>query len=383
MRFQPQATPRGARVDALRGLGLAGLLAIAAPVSSHSAEAFNLDALIAAAQKEGPITVYDSTGKIVEMGDAFTKKYGIKATGVKVKATTSLEMMIREAQAKNVKGDVLLLSDAPAGVAQILPQKFAMSWLPPDLADKIPAMYQDPLAVGKEANIWAYNTEVNKTCPVKNIWELTDSKWKGKLAMQDPLKKETYADWFNQTAMHADDKVSAAYKEHFGTDLKLGKETATAAWVKALGANAPLLTDADEKISEAVGAPGQKEPFVGLMSSAKFRDNEALGYKLGLCADLKPWPGYVYLKLGVIASGTNSPNAAKLFMHYVMTAEGIAPQAADGKISTNVDVGLPADEPSGLGKVLDKLLPYNTATALKDWDARQDWQDFWRINYKK
>jgi iron(III) transport system substrate-binding protein len=66
-----------------------------------------------------------------------------------------------------------------------------------------------------------------------------------------------------------------------------------------------------------------------------------------------------------------------------MTAEGIAPQAIDGKMSTNKDVSLPADEPSGIGAALDQLLPYQMATSLDDWDARETWQDFWRMNYQK
>src|SRR6185295_4809394 len=122
---------------ALSALGLAGLLAATLPGSALAADAFSLDALIAAAKKENPITIYDSTGKIVEMADAFTKKYGIKATGIKVNANSQFEMVIRESQAKNVKGDVVLISDAPAGIAQLLPQKFLTSWVPPDLADKI------------------------------------------------------------------------------------------------------------------------------------------------------------------------------------------------------------------------------------------------------
>jgi len=201
--------------------------------------------------------------------------------------------------------------------------------------------------------------------------------------MQDPLGKASYVDWFNQMAKHGDDKVAAAYKEFYGKDLEKGEETATAAWIKALAANAPLLTDADAAAADAVGAPGQSEPFMGLISSAKFRDNADKDMKLGLCKDLKPWLGWLYPGVGLITKGTDSPNAAKLFMHYVMTAEGIAPQAIDGKMSTNRDVSLPSDEPSGIGAVLDQVLPYSMASALEDWDAREDWQDFWRMNYRK
>ena len=122
---------------------------------------------------------------------------------------------------------------------------------------------------------------------------------------------------------------------------------------------------------------------MGLISSAKFRDNAESGYKLGLCTGMDPWIGFMNSGVGVIMAGTDSPNAAKLFIHYVMTEEGIAPQAEDGKMSTNTDVGLPADEPSGIGAAINQVFPYDVSSGLADFDKRQDWQDFWRVNYSK
>ncbi|MDP9632609.1 MULTISPECIES: ABC transporter substrate-binding protein [Ensifer] len=357
----------------------AGLLS----AQAHAADGLDLDALIAAAKTEKPINVYDSTGKIVEMAEGFTAKYGIKATGVKVSANSQLEMIIRESQAGNVQGDVALITDAPAALAQLLPQEFVESYLPADMIAKIPAEFQNPLAISTNANVWAYNTEAYDKCPVANIWELTEPKWKGKVALVDPLTKGTYTDWFNQMEKHADDKVAGAYKSHFGKDLATEEKSASAAWIKALAQNAPLVTDGDDPVAEAVGAAGQKEPFFGLLSSAKFRDNEGKGYKLGICKDLNPWVGWSYVKLGLIATKTQSPNAAKLFIHYILTEEGIAPQMKDGKLPTNIDIKMPADEPSGLMTVADRLFGYNSSTGLEDFDRREEWQDFWRVNYTK
>ena len=78
---------------------------------------------------------------------------------------------------------------------------------------------------------------------MKNLWELTQPKWKGKVAFYDPLSKGTYPDWFNQTEMHHDDAMAAAYETQFGSELDRGEESATRAWVKAFAANGPLLTD--------------------------------------------------------------------------------------------------------------------------------------------
>ena len=112
-------------------VGVAALLAVP---TLAAAEDFDLDALIAAARQEAPINIYDSTGKIVEMAENFTKAYGVQATGIKVSASDQLELIIREAQAGNVQGDVVLLTDTPAAIAQLLPENFVYSWLPPDMA---------------------------------------------------------------------------------------------------------------------------------------------------------------------------------------------------------------------------------------------------------
>ncbi|MFK3690945.1 ABC transporter substrate-binding protein [Agrobacterium tumefaciens] len=361
----------------------AGLLAGVSVGSLRAEQAFDLDALIAAAKQEKPINIYDSTGKIVEMAKNFSARYGLKATGMKVSANSQLEMIIRESRAGNVQGDVVLITDAPAALAQLLPEGFVESYLPGAMASKIPQTFQNPLAISTNANVWAYNTEVYDKCPVGNIWELTEPKWKGKVAMVDPLTKGTYTDWFNQLEAHGNDKVAAAYKAHFGKDIATSEKSAAAAWIRALAANAPLATDGDDPVAEAVGAAGQKEPFFGLLSSAKFRDNKDKGYKLGICGDLDPWAGWTYTKLGLIASKTQSPNAAKLFVHFILTEEGIAPQMQDGKIPTNTDIRMPEDEPSGLEEVADRLFSYRSETGLDDFDRREEWQDFWRVNYKK
>ncbi|HRO10173.1 ABC transporter substrate-binding protein [Amaricoccus sp.] len=366
-----------------RMLGVSAAALLAAFGGMAVAEEFDLQALVAAAEAEPPLQVYSNTGKIVEQAEAFSKKYGIEATGTKANAAAQLEMVIREAQAGNVQGDVLQISDVAAGAAQLLPEGFVTSWVPPDLADSIDARYRDPLVIANEANVWAYNTEAHETCPIENIWQLTEPEWKGKVALQDPIGKASYIDWFNQMATHGDEAVAKAYEARYGKPLETDEASATAAWVAALAANGPLLTDADEAAAQAVGAPGQADPFVGMMSSAKFRNNTEAGAKLGICAGMQPWAGWLYPSLGLIAAGTDSPNAAKLFVRYLLTEEGIAPQAEDGKMSTNADAKLPDDEPSGIAGVVEQMFPYDPSSAAEDWDARQDWQDLWRVSYVK
>lgn len=368
------------RKAAVSALGLIASVAVGG--AALAADDFNLDALVEAAKKEPPITVYAVTGKIVDTAQAFTAKYGVKANGKKVNEATQVELMIREHQAGNVVGDVSVATDVASAMGELLPQGIVTNWSPPDLATSIPEKLRDPLVVVSDPHVWTYNTEKYDKCPVNNIWQLTEPQWKGKLAMLDLFDKPLYADWFNQIETHHDAEVAKAYEALYGKPLDTSNQTATAAWVKAFAENAPLLSDSST-VAEAAGAPGQADPFFVITSTAKYRDNQSKGLKLGLCTGVTPFTGFLYPGFGLIAGQTKSPNAAKLFVRYLMTEEGIAPQTADGKISGNSGIGLPADEPSGIAKHLGELMAFDATTAAEDLDKRESWQDFWRVNYKK
>ena len=335
-------------------------------------------ALIEAAKAEPPITVYAVTGKIVETTEAFTKAYGVQATGKKVNEAEQAELMIREAQAGNIVGDLAVAGDLAVNMGQIVPEGIATTWLPPDLADSIAPHSRAPLVVVSDPHVWAYNTEVHQSCPVSNVWAFTDPEWQGKVAMMDPLAKPAYADWFNQLETHHDAEMAAAYAAHYGKQFDASAQSATAAWVQAFAANAPLIADSSG-VSDAVGALGQAEPFMGILSTAKFRDNIKGKTALGICANIQPFAGWLYPGVAAMAMGSKSPNATKLFVQYLLSEEGIAPQTIDGKISSNTSLPANPEEASGVSSHIDTLMVYDTATALKDLDKRQDWQDMWRM----
>ncbi|MGR3793732.1 ABC transporter substrate-binding protein [Vannielia sp. SX4] len=357
------------------GIGLGG-------AAQAQEAAFDLDALIEAARAEPSITVYAVTGKIVGTAEAFTARYGVEATGKKVNEADQIDLLIREFQSDNIVGDLSLAADGGSIIAQLIPEGILTSWVPPDLAANIPEGQQDPLVMAWDPAVWSYSTEVHETCPVSNVWELTEPKWAGKVAMLDPLVKPNYADWFNQLETHHDAAMAEAYRAHFGTEIDVSEESATKQWVRMYAANAPLLGDSTS-VTEAIGAVGQAEPFFGITSTAKYRSNASGETAVGICADMQPFSGWLYPGLAMMATKTKSPNAAKLFVHYMMTAEGIEAMAVDGKTSTNSAVSPHPEEASGVAAVMDQLMVYDTSTAADDFDKRQEWQDFWRIHYSR
>ncbi|MBZ5486198.1 ABC transporter substrate-binding protein [Halomonas aquamarina] len=350
--------------------------------SAYADDTFDLQTLIDNARQEAPITVYAPTGKIVQQAEDFTEKYGVSAVGVKAKAAQTIEIVSRGARANNVQADVVLIEDAPGTTELLLEPHHVSSWAPEDMTDDIIREYQDPLAVILAPNVWAYNTAEYDSCPITNIWQLTEDEWRHKVTLQDPAIKPLYIDWFNQMATHHDQEMAEAFHAFSGKPLDTDEASATAEFVKRLAQNGPLMTPSDSEAAEAIGTPDAGDSFVGLISTAAFRDNNN-GLALGICHGLEPFIGISYPTFGLMTTQTRSPNAAKLFLHYLMTEEGIKLQSMDGKMSTNTTFALPAEEASGIEQFRDQLMMYRTATAGSDWENRQDWLDLWGMNYSR
>jgi iron(III) transport system substrate-binding protein len=356
---------------------LAAPLILAAGMAAAESD---LDAMVAAAKAEPPTTVYAVTGKIVDTAAAFNAKYGLNVTGKKVNEAGQVDLLIRENQAGGVTGSVSLAADAAVIAAELIPRGVVESWAPADIA--LPDGARDPLVVVSDPHVWAYNAEAYDHCPVTNIWQLTEPDWNRRVALMDPLDKPAYADWFNQLARHHDAEIAAAYEAYHGEPFDASNGGATEAWVRAFAGNGPLVADSSG-VADAIGAPGQEHPFFGMLSTAKFRDNADKGYKLAICGGMAPFSGWLYPGLGVIASGTPAPNTAKLFLHYLLTAEGIAAQSVDGKVPSDPAIGLPVEEASGIGGHLGEMMTWNLGDSGSDLDSRQDWQDLWRSSLSR
>lgn len=342
---------------------------------------YSYERLIELARQEGPITVIDATGQIVAMAEAFTAKYGVEAVGVRMAAQEQEQILLREAAANNVQTDVFNMSNMPAVVTQLIPQGVAVSWLPPDMADLVPAEFQNPTLTSNNPWLWVYNPDIHPDgCPVDNFWALTEPEWRGLVSIPDPLLRNETLFWFNQIETHSDAKMAEAYEAYFGRPLETSEASATAEWVKRLAGNNLNIVRGDSNVGPVVGASTESESYVGFLSSAIFRHAERDGYRLAICDGLKPYAGQLAPRVAVIAAGTRHPNAAKLFSRFMMTEEGMLPQLEDGKISSNSSVQMPAMERSGVINLVDQLHVANAATAEEDFDRLQDWQDFWILN---
>lgn len=126
---------------------------------------------------------------------------------------------------------------------------------------------------------------------------------------------------------------------------------------------------------------GLTDPHMGFLSTAIFRASNK--YNMGICGGMKPWAGQLTPRVAVIAKGTKSPNAAKLFVHFMMSGDGMEPQLIDGKMATNINTKMPDNEASGISKYVDQLHVTNSSTTNQDFAKLQDWQDLWTIQSRR
>lgn len=355
----------------------------AAP-TAQPGETFDEAALLAAARKEPPLVTLNNSGIVTQVAAAFQKKYGLQVKGTKANTPTQVQQVTREVQSGNVTLGVLSIEDGATVQAQLIAQGYVVNYVPSDIEKDIPAAWQTPLVQFFDGNVFTYNSELD-SCPIKNAWDVTDPVWKGKFAWKDPLTTPQLITWFS--LLVSDDmpaRLAAAYQEKYGGPLQTTERNAGYEFIRRLGANKPLLFAADDDAAAAVGAPGQKSPPVGLMSLAKLGEAPGKGNKLAVCKGMTPFWGYAYPRYAVVVKGTPSPNAAKLYVHFLLTRDGTGPSIDDhGGIPalTTVTPGKaefvgPRDD---WEKNLTFLLPKHNDRA---WQLAQPLSDFWRVNLK-
>lgn len=349
--------------------------------SREALDGTDLDALIEAAQEEGELTAYWHSGRIESVGEAFEEKYGIKVNGSKMSDSEQYEKISGEVSSGNVQADVVGYDDGASLVTQMLPEEWVVNYIPPDLADELSADSKDPLVYLWQVLTWGYNDEVyGDTCPIDNIWELTEPEWNGKVAMLDPDQRSIMYQMFAQM-VEEPEALESAYEDHYGESISTEEENAGWEFIKRLAKNDPILESEDTAVSEAVGAGSQTNPPVGMYYLTRHRDAKETGQNLAACLSMEPYVGVDAPTYAAVLNDAPHPNAARLFIHFILTEEGVSPYTEDvGGYSSNMNVPAQADNPypdrEGWGNSL--IVPKPDVYAEK----RQDLSDFWAINHK-
>lgn len=335
-------------------------------------------AVEAAAKKEGKVVVYCNSSKFEKLLDAWNALYpdialeGGDTDDIAVK-------MSAEQEAGNIVGDVWYNSDGHLLYGEFVPNQWIWSYVPPGV--KVEDVTADrPFAVVRHGvDVIGYNQEVRKDgCPLTNWWQLTEPALEGKFFMEDPAADASTTAKIALIVQHADE-MAAAYQELYGkdwtTDAAYSPDVLNAGYLflKKLAQNKPGLQPGGDEVDAAfatLGMDPSMEPgygWTGLSSLETTLDGEL---SMAPCYGLTPVVGILKSTYLGIANKSQHPNAAKLFIKFALSPDGIEPWNRIGNYPTVEGIELPEGMPARDELKLwpsDDLFAYQNNSQIRDW----------------
>lgn len=335
-------------------------------------------AVEAAAKKEGKVVVYCNSSKFEKLLDAWNALYpdialeGGDTDDIAVK-------MSAEQEAGNIVGDVWYNSDGHLLYGEFVPNQWIWSYVPPGV--KVEDVTADrPFAVVRHGvDVIGYNQEVRKDgCPLTNWWQLTEPALEGKFFMEDPAADASTTAKIALIVQHADE-MAAAYQELYGkdwtTDAAYSPDVLNAGYLflKKLAQNKPGLQPGGDEVDAAFATLGMDPSmesgygWTGLSSLETTLDGELA---MAPCYGLKPVVGILKSTYLGVANKSQHPNAAKLFIKFALSPDGIDPWNRIGNYPTVEGIELPEGMPArGELKLWpsDDLFAYQNNSQIRDW----------------
>jgi iron(III) transport system substrate-binding protein len=320
--------------------GLAALAGAAGGASAQSGSQTDWDKVVAEAKKEGKVVVYNGTNfKIVrKLGDAFQKQHGIPVEVLDGRASEIRERIRTEQAAGRFIGDVSY-TGATSGALQA-----ADGALQPHGGLPLGKTLAEPLAddgmfLPASAGNFALliNTNLVKE-DIKSWRELEDPKWAGKILSDDPRALGAGQVWFEVT-----------YRT-------LGRD-----FHEKIAAHKPVISRVFAESNRRI-ARGEF-PIYLPFNVSEYQSLKGLPIKV-----IIPQEGVPYVPFGSsLLKGAPHPNAARLFMNFLLEPEQQVAFALDGFRPAARDMGprIPEDiRPFTQAKGMGTTEPGKTQTYL-------------------
>ena len=325
------------------------------------------------ALQEDVLVVYTVSTRVVQTKESFESAYpGLSVEVRDLRSPSLIEAVEKEHQSSRPECDVVLCNDNSGQFRQhLVDTGLVVPWLPADIAAHTK---DNPDGNGGsflyEAEMLFYSSLLYDTCPISNLWELTEERFRGRIYMPNPLNSfSTYA--LCGAMLQHTDELAEAYRLYAGKELQTAAgETAAECFWRAAAANI-LFTNSSDEVIEALS---NGDADFGFSVSSKLRYRE-LGYRIEPVWNLTPFTGCRTSYAVMIAADSRNRNTAKLFIRYIMgetdgKGEGYLPFRTAGTWSARDDVPDGNDVP--LSEV-DLIVPDQEALIL----SRDKMQTFW------
>lgn len=293
------------------------------------------------ALKEDILVVYTVSTRVVDTKEAFEKAY--PGLFVEVRDLRSPNL-IEEVEKGNVSGtpvcDVVLCNDNSGEFkSRLVDTGIVVPFLPEDIGTHMEEAAADGMvSFLNEAEILFYSTKEYSECPIENIWELTEEKYRGRIYMPNPLRSfSTYA--FCASSLDHIGEFEDAYAAYAGEKLKLeGTENAAEYFWEKVSENI-MFTNSSDEVTEALN--DGKADF-GWCVSSKLR-LAGVGYSLAPVYKLTPFAGCRTSYAVMLTKGCKNENSAKLFIRFLLGEKngqgaGLRPFTTAGTWSVRDDV---------------------------------------------
>lgn len=353
--------------------------------------------VIRKAKAEGSVVVYSSSSRMSKVAQWFMEQYPeIKVQAFDLGSTQAIEKTIREQDAGQYNADIVTTGGSGEIVHDLMKNNRLFNYVPHHFIDRIPKENREPLLVRvNEAVVFFYSSDAwPNEAPIKNIWELTLPKWKGKVGIKDPLDSGSLFMGIATLVQHKDE-MAAAYKRMTGQDVKLsaGVPDAGHEWLYRLLKNDAIPNKSGPKLVAASGTKGARNPMISMSNMTHISYNDDQGLVNRFIVELDPVAKIVYPTYTAIARFAKHPNAAKLFTAYTL---GSTELKRDTKLTKPYDQGenrklllglAPYFDPGSVSPRSDAPLPIGGEAwdKMKGWTADPDYlwfesakvRDFW------
>jgi len=304
------------------------------------AQEMTRDELIAAAKAEGTVVVYSTTSRISNAAAAFEKLYGIKVEHSNLNDGALVQKVSTEVGGRIAGADFVISQDSGRVFGQLLATNYLVNYVPPSLKNVIPKQYQDPLVFQLVNKVFIFNSERGEAPVIKNVWETTEPQWRGLIQFKAPSTEGVNMNFLTMiTSPEWAAKLEKAYESRYGKKITLTTPNAGYEWIKGFFDNGLILGNSDTAMSENIGVRGQPQTTMGLFVYSKTRFEASKNLALTPMTEIEPFSGFIYPLFLHLTANARHPNAAKLFIEYLMTPEGFEPWAVDvGAYSPNPGV---------------------------------------------
>lgn len=306
----------------LMGALLGSMLMVAVPAVAQDLDKMTSEELYEIAKTEGSVTVFSLSSRIARIETAFEAKYpGIDLIGLDINSTRQIARLEAEQRANIYAVDVLYLSEAPVVLRDLLPEGMVTKYVPPRIADQIPAELQADLLTHRlSTRALMYNEAAYPDgTPIKNLWQLTTDEWRGKVLMEDPSQRGEPLDLLTEIALRSDE-MAAAYEAYFGKPIEVDDdlEGAGEQFIRDLFNNDLVMVGSSSTLRSAVGDINATDPSVGWTTYSAMRDNAEEGWALQISDETEPSAGILFPAVLTIAKNAPNPASARLLIDFMM-----------------------------------------------------------------